>query len=731
MRRFLALIPLFAVSLCSLSLPSKALYAQGSAPDFSQINGPINVQLNEPTYIDGVMSTDKGGIITGQGLYIQAKNISYTRKTRSGALLHTIEANEQLYLVYKGKTYRGAKIHVDIVTGAIKIWDGCTRNGDWYVGGKEIEIPKEGAIVVHDAYMSTSENQRNDWSIEAQKLTIEQEKSIQAENVSFRFEKFPLFWLPSYSRKIDSGNQAAPFHYRVRWGGGLGFMLEMTYDFSSNGPWRNTGVANYSFKYGLGAGLLTDYKGENGFERFEMMNFIAQGKNHSWNPRDIRYRLQGVYKNYYEEQNVNFVAMYDKLSDSGMKDDFSDHPLTNARSGLTQATLWREEPDWIARMNGRVRINNFQTVKQELPLFTFNVRPYTLGTTNWLLDNKLSAGYLNYAYSRNTPSVKNFSSTRSELSQKLYRNYTFSPFTLTPWIGYRAIHYSSSPQHDQRLQLMGDLGASVTTRFIKYSTASFQSLEPYFTFQSIIHPSVKPGRTYIFDLEDGWARLNESKIGFRHSFLQNPSTDARLFQKKLFTDIYTRSFVGTPNLPSHPTKIWLDSVFDATSTSSYKFGFAYDFQHKVVDHFNIATRYTLSKNTAFTLEYRQRSKYAWRKLDIDNYVIDATRSVDSLLRSQMSDERRTVLASLYWTPTPNLDLELKSITGFRRSSPKRYHDMEVTVATLVRGALQLKLSYGIRSGTQHRWSISLGLGAKKESSSTGFHKIGQGNYDIW
>lgn len=693
---------------------------------------PINVQLNEPSYINGVMHTEKGGIITGPDLYLQARDITYTKKTGKSQQENTISARDQLYMVYKGEMYRGSSLFIDISTGKITITDGCTRNGDWFIGGKEICIQKNGPIIIHKAFISTSENERNDWSIESEELSLEPGKSLQGQNVSFRLGKIPLFWLPSYKKNLEnaSGQNRAPFTYRFRWGGGLGFMLEMSYDLPSFGRWKNKAIGEYSVKYGLGVGILSSYKGENDFERFDMLNFVAQGKHHSFNPKDTRYRLQGIYQNYYSDSNLNFVAMYDKLSDSGMQDEFADHPLTNARPGLTRATLWRESPDWIMSLNGRIKVNSFQTVKQELPLFTGVTRPVELGSSQWMLYNKFTTGYLNYSYANDSKHVHNFASTRSELSQQLYSTYTFSPLFLTPFLSYNLIHYSSSPQHEQRTNFIADIGVKLMTRYIRQDINSFQSLEPYTTFHMLTRPSVKPGNSYIFDLEDGFNRLNETQFGIRHSFIEK-GKNPTLFQRKIHTNIYSQVLSGSQKLPPGLTKLWVDSLFDATEYSSFKLGSAYDLQHHVIDHFNLGTRYTISSSTAFYLEYRERSRYAWRKVDVNNFILDATRSSKSLLKSELSDPRQTIIATLYYAPATNLNIELKSVSGLHKRSNRRYHDFEMTVITLVKGALELKISYGIRSGTQQRWSISANLGARKESTSLGFHKIGQGNYTIW
>jgi hypothetical protein len=481
-------------------------------------------------------------------------------------------------------------------------------------------------------------------------------------------------------------------------------------------------------KNGLGAGLLTNYKSHNGEAKFNALNYVAQGDDKSWDT--ARYRLEGYYQNYFAEPNLKLTAMYDKLSDKKMKTDFADHAVSDVRAGLTEATLWREEPNWKANLNTRVKINSFQTVKQELPLLSFNQRPMTLGNTPLILENKLSAGYLNYRYARNTPRVRDFASSRTELSQKLYTTCLLSPIAITPSAGYRLIQYSNSPQHDARLQAIGELGIGAKTRLVNHSCLGQQILEPYVEEFSITRPPVHPNKAFIFDIEDGWTQINMLKYGLRHSWYLPSSTDS--FTQKILSDLYIRSFFASSHLPKEPYKLWIASTWDATPKVSYKLNTAWDTQRHILDHCNIAMRRTISKTLAVILEWRQRSSYSWRKLDTENFIVDAARSAHRLRHSEMSDSRRTALFSLCWSPVPTLDLDFTSYYGFRHVSPRRYTNLEINLTTLIRGALRFTVSFYHRpGGPTNGFYITCALGPKKESSSTSFRRLGDGNYDLW
>ncbi len=683
----------------------------------------LDINLQDAVYGDGIVSTDKGGVIQGKDFFLQAKNLQYIRTGEGENEINKIVASEYLLAKYKDRFYHGDKAEFNLTKGTLIIWNGCAQSGPWYIGGDVIEIFSDGHGTIINPYITTSENEQNDWTLHAQKAEITKDGQVTTHNATFNFEKMPLLWVPTFSTDLFRDIRA-PIRVRAKFGNGA--RLGLSYLFTT-GPIKNRALVDYSTRYGIGCGLRSQYINKGGYGTFDALNYVAQSKDSFWG--DPRYRMQGLYKNYLPEEHLHFLMMYDKLSDSGMITDFSDHPITrDALAGLTQGSIWRTDPNWIARLNARVRINTFQTVKQELPLLTFNTRPCHLGNTPIFLDNRLRAGYLNYVYAHRSRSVHNFDSTRTEISQRLYTTVPFFPITLSPSIGYHVIHYNRSPQQQERLQGVADCSLEAKTRFVKNDLQTPQIAEPYTVFSSISSPLVRPGRTYIFDIEDGWQRVNELRYGVRNFWWLSPQ-DA--FQKKLFVDLYTRSYFSTPHLKTWPTKLWLDATWDATPTLAFKLNSAWDWLHSRYDHINAAVRKTLSESLAIILESRNRSPYDWRKLDRDSYILDAAHSMERLRHSELSDARNSVVARLFWSLNPAFDIEGAIYEGWRPKSPRHYYNYEINIGTLIRGALRVELTIITRPGGPSAVYFSCDLGPKKESGSTSFRKIGQGNYDIW
>jgi len=692
----------------------------------SGLSEGLEIQLQEADYGDGTIKTEKGGIIKGKDFSLQARVIEYTRKGEADSLVHKVEAKDQLFVVYKGRAYKGDRAVLDVPSGTLTVWNGCTQIGLLFVGGGRIEIFAEGNGVISDAYVTTSENERSDWMAKASRAEVTKESELKASNVRFYFVRAPIFWVPYFSTDMLDFD-GLPLRCRVRWGGREGFRIGLSRIIKA-GNWGHRALVDYGVKNGFGAGLRSRYRGKDDSTRFDALNYVAQGENKTWG--SPRHHFQGRYRTYIESANVHVKAQYDKLSDKRMKYDFSDHAVSDVRAGLTQMNMWKEEANWKANLGACVRVNSFQNIKQKLPLLTYNYRSRPLGSSPLLLSTKVSAGFLDYVYAKEVPSVRNFHSSRSEVSQKLFMNKQASIFSITPFAGYTLIHYSNSPQNASRLQAVGKVGIAANTRFVRNGESCQQILEPYVDGYMLTRPPVQTSKNYIFGLDDAWVRINELKYGLKHNIYLNAQKDG--FVPKLRFDLYFRSFYATQHLSKDPYKIWLSAVWDATSRSAFKIESAWNIRYHCLDHLNAQMRQTFSEQLALILEWRQRGRYAWRKLDSENFIVEAARSVRNLKSSQMSDDRKTVLAALAWTPLPTFDLKFASWCGWRPVRPKRYVNYELDATALVRGALRVTLSLQWRPGGRgNGWNISFDLGPRKETSSTSFKKIGQGAYDMW
>ncbi len=686
----------------------------------------LEIDLKDPTYHDGVISTNFGGVIKGKELYLQAQDIRYVFKTEDGRQVNRIEGEGKLLFQYKNRTYVGDRVEFDLLKAKITVINGCTQTGNWFVGGKKIYIHPDGSSTIIDGYMTSSENEQDEWSLKGKKVFLDGNKTIKAKNVSLFLSKIPVFWIPSFSTDIQ-GVARSPVSVRLRHKGTNKLIVGLQYRQLLFENVKARLLLDVSVQRGIAGGFDVNYKDPLSTRSFNWFNYYAHDLQVVEKTKKNRYRSFGKYTDSFFDGKISCKATYDKLSDPEVPSDYLMKGIKYGRVTPTQLTFSNRHEHWIARLNAKVRINDFQAVKQELPMFDFNVKPYQLGSTNWIINNNFSAGYLDYLYARETSHVHNFHSSRIQLSQQLYRNYTLGHLNITPKVGYNAISYSNSPQSESRLLAAANFGIEVNTRLIKNYSSVTHSVVPYVSYEHVTKPTVTHNKHYIFDLQDGYGRLNTVRFGARNYLT---ATDRENFEKMLMLDLYGRAFYSSNTIGSTVPRVYLDGKWKATSWSTYSFQSAWDTQHNILDHLNIRGDVTVTDDIAFGLEYRHRSPYAWRKVDVENFILDSVISEHRLRHSQVSDKRDTFLTNVFFRLSPTVILEFKTRNGWNRFHCPKYLEYEVDLTTVIGGALRVTFSYQHRR-PDDRFDIQFRIGGSSghKTTKTEITRIGHANYN--
>ncbi|HEU64537.1 MAG TPA: hypothetical protein ENH96_04010, partial [Chlamydiae bacterium] len=84
------------------------------------------VDLRNPSYKDGILTTHEGGVIKGEDIRIQARTIQYIKKYENGNFIHKIEAEKDLLIQYKGRVYVGEELEYDFTTKKGVVYEGKT-----------------------------------------------------------------------------------------------------------------------------------------------------------------------------------------------------------------------------------------------------------------------------------------------------------------------------------------------------------------------------------------------------------------------------------------------------------------------------------------------------------------------------------------------------------------------------------------------------------------------------
>lgn len=671
----------------------------------AQEEGELCIDLKNPVYSEGILRTTEGGIIQGPGIRIQARELSYckledqTTLTGSGDLI-----------VEMGDTYFIADaIEYDFNSREGTLWNAVTTIEPWFFGGKTVLLHADGSFTVFDGFVTTSETEERDWELTCEEARLVSKQYLTAFNLKLRIFDTPLLWLPMFKTNLESIYDA-PVRYSFKWGGSQGVRGSMVYEVVNWNRFKLFARLDYRINRGPGGGIETYYRSEDHKEEFNTINYAALDNSVS-NPHEhLRFRFQGLYKNLVWDDRVSVLLSWDKLSDRDMATDYNDRGLELDIAGRTQLLVRKQEETRIERFISRLKVNHFQSVKQQLPTFEVSWKPKLLGNTGIYSDSLLRASYLDFSYSNDILHVHDYNSTRIEAAQQFYRPIPFRYFTLTPEAGGVGIFYGNSPEHKSRFLALAYAGMEAKMAFSKISGCFKHVLEPYIRFDYFTAPTISPHEHYIFDISDGWHQCNTIKLGVSNQlFWKSPYAG---LIRPLTVELYTFGFVDTPTIGKLFPKVYLDASYLITPTVREVITSAWDLQHGELDHFNARTEWTASDTLAIRGEYRHRSPWSWRKADQTNFILDAFRSERRLLHSQLSDRRDTLIAALFYQFNPNWALEFESRHGWNRKFEPSYTEFEIDMIGTLKSAWNIKLSYQHKEGDD-RFAVYFTIGLNK------------------
>lgn len=653
----------------------------------------ITVDLREPKFEDGILTTEKGGVIIAPDLRIQAQQIIYTRKVIDGTPLHKIDAQGDLMLEMGEYIFVGDTLEYDFESKTGIITNGRTPSGPWFITGESIEICSTGGFTINKGFVTTSENINPEWQISANWTHVSLNHYIEARDVRFKIDDVAFLKLSKFRANLRSIFDT-PFRFYARWGGKQGPRGGVIYEAISWENFKAFARFDYRFNRGPGGGVETYYTSSDGKETFSTINYAANDNSITNLHESMRYRFQGIYHNVLFDDQLIVDLTWDKLSDKDMASDYNDRGLELDTCGRTQLEFLRREENWIASFLTRVRVNQFQTVKQELPSFTTSWRPFVIGSTGIISENFFRASYLDFTYANDMTHAVDYNSTRLELQNRIYRPFHLGIFRVTPEVGFVGIYYGNSPHHDSQSLVLGVASMEVNTSFYKNIFCGKHLVEPYVRYDFLTSPTSSPNDHYIFDIDDGWYRLNIARIGIRQQLTFFNEED-HLF-RKIYADVWTNAFVDTPEVGETFQKIYGRLTLNTRPTLRHSLQTAWNFYAHTLDHINFRTDWTVSSNVALAFEYRHRCAYDWRKVDHFNFILDSFRPEEQLKRSALSDRRDTLLFHGFYRINPTWAMQFQSRTGWNRKHQPNYNEYEFDLIGRFRGGWNIKASY------QHR-----------------------------
>lgn len=650
----------------------------------------LTVDLREPLFCDGVITTDQGGVISGPDIRIQARKFVYVRKETNNEPCCTVEAEGDLILELGEYILVGERLEYDFLTRTGFLYCGRAGISPWYVGGTIIELRADNSYFVTNGFVTTSESFCPDWQISADRASLQDDHLLCASNVRFRLLNTTFLWLPHLQLDLDLITRS-PIRYTLGWGGKQGPRIGLSYLLFEWNRWKTFLRADCRLKRGLGGGIETNYLSLDRRESFDSINYFAWDSSIFNKHEQYRYRFQGNYYNSFCDDRLTVALTYDKLSDKYMPIDYADQSLDIEVAERTQLDIRRQEDDWIASCLTRVRINSFETVKQELPTLEMSWRPFVLGDTGVVADYRIQTSYLDFAYANNVLDVHDYSASRIAFLQRLYRPILMGPLTIMPEAGSATIFYGNGP-HDARNWLVtGLFGCEVQAPIYRYYSDFKHVIVPYAKYQYFTFPTSSPKEHFIFDINDGWYRLNALRFGTTHSLYTKDYNG--LVRRVLYADVYAYAFFNTKTIPTTIPRAYFQATYYPTETIRHSCDVVWNFAHQQLDRLNLRTEWTFSPDLAVYLEYRHRGAFDWRKAVRDNFILESFRSEKRLRRSSLSDRSSMALLHFFYRFHPNWAVEYEARHGWHWKQGRQFHEFEIDLVTTVRSSVQVKLSY--------------------------------------
>lgn len=644
--------------------------------------GPIEIDLKEPTFKDGVLRTDQGGILTAKDIRLQARQIAYTNKIENGEKIVQITAEDNILLEYKGDFFVGSKLEYDFVTHTGTLWNGRTSQGIWFVGGDIIHLSERDGYTIENAFVTTSESQDMNWSIQAKSVSLSQDQQLSAKNINLNLFHIPVLWLPSFKSNLKFVADP-PIRYRLVWDKGVGPRATIRYRFFSTENLNLFARLDYRLSKGLGAALESEYFTDD--TRFITRSYGAHDKVVYDESGLKRYRLQGLFSHESKDHRTHTHLTYDKFSDLKIISDFPSTDFEIDTQKRTRLLINHQEDIAFSTLDLEPRLNRFESVNQRLPLVRAGVRPFNLGKLGILSENSVSAGYLDYVYAhellQSHPALHEVHSARVQTRNRLYKVFSAGPLHLTPVVGMDLIFYNNNAAHRSVGQGVvtygGDFHSPLYKRYGNYT----HTIDPYIQYLGLTKPRANPSSHYTFNIDDGLHSINSLRVGLKNNF-----------SSFFFTDLYTYGFFGhTPFSQTFPKSYLLITW----SRPSYRVegNFCWNFQERLLDFSNMLTELTVSEDAAFALEFRHRSRFDWRKADHESFLLDMAHPISEIRDSLLSDGRNTLLGRVQVRLSPKWNCHFASHFGWGRVSEPSYISFKVDAVTLVSSKWQLKFSY--------------------------------------
>lgn len=671
----------------------------------------ITIDLREPVYAAGILVTERGGVITAPEMRIQAQSLCYTYRPHEIPSVWSLVASDDLLVEFGCYRFTGKTLVYDFQTKEGVLIEGRSMIEPWHFGGKQLELRSDGTILLYEGYMTTSERDPPIWGIRAACMEMGPDRHIKAQQVFFQAARHTLFWLPSLRMHVDSILDH-PIRYRFRWGGRQGPRIGLTYEVFAWKEWKTFFRFDYRLTRGPGGGVETRYRSLDRMTECETVSYLAKDSPIIHRNEKNRYRFEGRFRKIMHEGKTELSGSYDKISDREMPANYRDHDFDFDLSEPTELCLIRKEEWGILQGYARVRLNQFQTIKEELPTLSFHVKPIIFSQIKMIWENQGSCSFLNFKYSKSLTHAHSYHSPRIEYAPALYFPLKCKWLTLTPRLEGHTIFYGNSPTRVGHLLLIGRGSVSMRSHLYRRYRNHKHVMIPYLNYEYDSAPTASPSQHFIFDIADGWTFLHRLSFGCSNIFYSKKENGE--INRPFSLDLYADAFFNMHTIKRSIPRIYGLLHWFPLPIMYHTIDMGWNLERADWDHLAFRSEWTISEACALSLEYRFRDPFCWRKLDRNNFFVDAFHSEERLRHSLLSDQRKTLLLRFFYTFYPNWSLKVSTRQGWHRLHEPRYLEYEVELLTAIQTAWHLRFSFQHQED-ENRAAVYLTIGLPSSS----------------
>jgi len=291
-----------------------------------------------------------------------------------------VVAKGNVFLITEHGELSGDELNFDYATMSGDFMGAKIYAHPYYGGGERISIEEGSRVILHDAYLTTSDYDKPEYRIVSKRIEIYPDDRVVARHVKLRVSDTALMYLPRYTHYLDDTKPKLTFTpgFDSDWGI---FLLTQYRFYSKNKKVIGTLHADYRELLDFGSGAELEYRTDDWGKGKLDLYFTHERKidaDRIWDDRITptkerdRYKIEWRHK-WILDQKTTAVWQYYKLSDRNFLKDFFEAEFREDSAPDTFFSLTRSLPKGTLSVLNNVRVNRFVSTVERLPEIRYDL----------------------------------------------------------------------------------------------------------------------------------------------------------------------------------------------------------------------------------------------------------------------------------------------------------------------------------------------------------------------